>query len=75
MIHVSSFEFHRVFKIYPIVFVLVSIKLSTAHNLLPAHAKLKYDLQAPSNCVTRETPFNEPHLWFECKNLQLQETT
>ena len=42
----------------------------SSHNLLPAH-KSKYDLATPSNCLTFQTPFNEHHLLFECKNLQL----
>ena len=45
-------------------------RLKSSHNLLPAH-KSKYDLATPSNCLTCETPFNEHHLLFECKNLQL----
>ena len=45
-------------------------RLKSSHNLLPAH-KSKYDLATPSNCLTCETPFNENHLLFECKNLQL----
>ena len=45
-------------------------QLKSGHNLLPAH-KSKYDLATPSNFVTCETPFNEHHLLFECKNLHL----
>ena len=45
-------------------------RLKSSHNLLPAH-KSKYDLATPSNCLTCETPFNEHHLLFECKILQL----
>ena len=45
-------------------------RLKSGHNLLLAH-KSKYDLASPSNCVTCETPFNEHHLLFECKSLQL----
>ena len=48
-------------------------RLKNGHNLLPAH-KSKYDLATPSNCLTCETPFNEHHLLFECKNLQLLQT-
>ena len=45
-------------------------RLKSSHNLLPAH-KSKYDLATPSNCLTSETPFNEHHLLFKGKNLQL----
>ena len=45
-------------------------RLKSSHNLLPAH-KSKYDLATPSNCLTYQTPFNEHHPLFECKNLQL----
>ena len=45
-------------------------RLKSGHNLLPAR-KSKYDLATPSSCVTCEMPFNEHHLLFEGKNLQL----
>ena len=48
-------------------------RLKSGHNLLPAH-KSKYDLATPLNRVTCETPFNEHHLLFECKNFQLLQT-
>ena len=50
-----------------------NIQLKSGHNLVPAH-KSKYDPATPSNCVTCELHFNENHLLFECKSLELFQT-